>query len=104
MAQIMFETFRVPGMTIGNRDVLSLYGSACTTGVIINSGDAVSRIVPIYKGYPLLLYPNTQLDVAGHDLTTYLEKLLCDKYCNCFLQYNEVNDIKKKLCYVALLQ
>ena len=101
MAQIMFETFRVPGMTIGNRDVLSLYASARTTGVVVKSGDAVSHVVPIYEGYPLVSYPNTQLDVAGRNLTTYLEKLLHDRYPNCSLKYQEVSEIKEKLCYIA---
>jgi len=79
----MFETFNVPGLMIGNQDVLSLYSSARTIGVIINSGECVSHVVPIYEGYPLLSYPNTQLDTCGRDVTIYLQRLLRVRHHAC---------------------
>ncbi|KAI3691344.1 hypothetical protein L2E82_49679 [Cichorium intybus] len=43
MAQLMFETFNVPAMYIAIGAVLSLYASGCTTGIVLDSGEAPSN-------------------------------------------------------------
>ena len=47
MAQIMFETFSVPGMYVQIQAVLSLYSSGRTTGLVLDCGDGVSHTVPV---------------------------------------------------------
>ena len=39
MAQVMFETFKIPALCFANQSVLSLYASGRTTGVVLESGD-----------------------------------------------------------------
>ena len=102
MAQIMFETFNVQGLYIAIQAVLSLYSAGKFTGIVCDSGDGVTHMVPIYDGYSL---PHCvlRMDLAGRDVTDFLIKIL-----------NEVNvslttsaereiakDIKEKTCYVA---
>ena len=48
--QIMFETFKVPAFYVQIKAVLSLYSSGRATGIVFDSGDGVSHVVPIYEG------------------------------------------------------
>ncbi|MFX0025724.1 MAG: actin, cytoplasmic 2 [Candidatus Hermodarchaeota archaeon] len=103
MAEIMFETFNVPALYIAMQAVLSLYASGRTTGTVIDIGDGVSHIVPIYEGFALS-HAIQRIDLAGRDVTKYLQRLLRQKgYSFTSTAETEiVRDIKEKLCYVAI--
>lgn len=46
----MFETFNSPAFFVQIQAVLSLYASGRTTGIVLDAGDGVSHVVPIYEG------------------------------------------------------
>jgi len=103
MAEIMFESFKVPAMYCSIQAVLSLYSSGRTTGCVLDSGDGVSHTVPVYDGYSLP-HAIKRLDIAGRDLTDYLVKLLMERgYTLTTTAEREiVREMKEKHTYVAL--
>ena len=47
--QIMFETFNIYGYYVAINEVLAMYASGRTDGLVVSSGHNVSFTVPIYE-------------------------------------------------------
>ena len=103
MTQIMFDTFNVPAFYVAIQAVLSLYSSGRTTGMVFDSGDGVTHVVPIYEGYALP-HAIQRIDIAGRDITNHLVRLLTERgfSLNNSAEREIVRDVKEKLCFIAL--
>ena len=103
MAELMFDTFNVPAMYISMQAILSLYASGRTTGIVVDSGDGVTHIVPVYEGFAIS-HAIHRSDIGGRDVTDYLSRLLRQRgySLSSSAEREIVRDIKERLCYVAL--
>jgi actin-related protein 2 len=102
MLQVMFETYGFEAAKVSIQAMLVLYAQGLLTGVVVDSGDGVSHIVPVWEGIcpPLLI---KRLNVAGRHITRYLIKLLQVRgYAfNRSADFETVRQIKEKFCYVG---
>ncbi|CAB1345407.1 unnamed protein product, partial [Coregonus sp. 'balchen'] len=102
IAEVMFETYQFHGIYVAIQAVLTLYAQGLLTGVVVDSGDGVTHICPVYEGYSLP-HLTRRLDIAGRDITRYLIKLLLLRgYAfNHSADFETVRMLKEKLCYVG---
>ena len=104
LTQVMFETFNVEAMYVAQTAVLSLYETGRTTGLVIESGEAVSWVTPVVEGYSV---PHAALryDVAGRDVTEFLAKIMTEEMRMHFGTTSDremVCDIKEQLAFVVM--
>jgi len=85
-AEIMFETFNVPGLHIAVQAVLALIASWSSkkskgnslTGTVIDSGDGVTHIVPVSDG-TVVGSAIRHIPIAGRDITEFVYNLMKDR-------------------------
>jgi len=102
MIETMFEKYGFKASYIAIQAVLTLYAQGLMDGVVVDSGDGVTHIVPVFQGYSLP-HLTRRLDVAGRDVTRYLIKLLLLRgYAfNRTADFETIRQLKEKLCYVG---
>lgn len=85
-AEIMFESFNVPGLYIAVQAVLALaaswtsrhVGERTLTGTVIDSGDGVTHVIPVAEGY-VIGSCIKHIPVAGRDITAFVQQLLRER-------------------------
>lgn len=70
----MFEKYGFDSTYIAIQAVLTLYAQGLISGVVIDSGDGVTHICPVYEEFTLP-HLTRRLDIAGRDITRYLIKV-----------------------------
>lgn len=102
MCEVMFERYNLGGVYVAIQAVLALYAQGLSSGVVVDSGDGVTHIVPVYESV-VLNHLTRRLDVAGRDVTRQLINLLLRRgYAfNRTADFETVRQIKENLCYVS---
>jgi actin-related protein 3 len=85
-AEIMFETFNVPGLYIAVQAILALAASWTSrqvsertlTGTVIDSGDGVTHVIPVAEGY-VIGSCIKHIPIAGRDITNFIQLMLRER-------------------------
>ncbi|GMR53093.1 hypothetical protein PMAYCL1PPCAC_23288, partial [Pristionchus mayeri] len=109
-AEIMFESFNVPGLYIAVQAVLALaasWGSRAAdqrslTGMVVDSGDGVTHCIPVAEGY-VIGSCIKHIPIAGRDITYFIQSLLRDREPTIPAEqsYEVAKAIKEKYSYVC---
>jgi actin-related protein 3 len=112
-AEIMFETFGVPGLYIGVQAVLALYAGFAAvdkptkrggslTGTVVDSGDGVTHIIPVADGY-VIASNIKSIPIAGRDITSFVQQLLRERGepVPPDMSLDVARQIKERHCYIA---
>lgn len=71
---MIFEKFQFDSAYIAIQALLTLYAQGLLSGVVVDSGDGVTHICPVYEQFALP-HLTRRLDIAGRDITRYLIKV-----------------------------
>lgn len=101
MMEVLFESLDFGSVNISNQAILVLYAQGLLSGMVIDCGEGVTQIVPVYEGF----VPNHLIkrhSIVGQNITSYLSSLL-QLRCNSSHIYDLeiVKEIKEKMCYAA---
>ncbi|MFX1390860.1 MAG: zinc ribbon domain-containing protein [Promethearchaeota archaeon] len=103
IARVFFETHRVNSLIMMPTPLLSLFSVGLTTGLVIESGDGLTWIVPIING-TIVQHAVQKLPLAGIDVNQNLKSLLMREGVSIASSAADeiIQEIKEKNCYFAL--
>jgi len=102
LAELIFEKFNFSGCYFETQALLSLMAEGRNEGLVFDSGDGVSHVIPIHEGY-IINAAVKKINLAGRHVTEYLSKPLQQRgYAfNTSADFETVREIKEAQCYVA---
>ncbi|CAG0887222.1 unnamed protein product [Cyprideis torosa] len=109
-AEIMFETFNVPGLNISVQAVLAMAASWTSrpkgvkslTGCVIDSGDGVTHVIPVADGY-VIGSCIKHIPIAGRNITYFIQSLLREREPSIPPEQSleTAKTIKERYCYIC---
>ncbi|GLV33641.1 Actin-related protein 3 [Carabus blaptoides fortunei] len=109
-AEIMFESFNVPGLYIAVQAVLALAASWASrtiedrtlTGIVVDSGDGVTHVIPVAEGY-VIGSCIKHIPIAGRNITYFIQSLLREREIGIPPEQSleTAKAIKERFCYIC---
>ena len=109
-AEIMFESFNVPGLYIAVQAVLALTASWVSksssqrslTGTVIDSGDGVTHVIPVADGY-VIGSCIKHIPIAGRNISYFIQNLLREREFSIPPEQSleTAKQIKERYCYIC---
>lgn len=102
MCELIFEKYGFGKCMFESQALLSLMAEGTTTGIVFDSGDGVSHVIPVCEGY-VQKHCVQRLNLAGRHVTNYLVRLLLLRgYAfNSSADFETIREIKEQLCFCS---
>lgn len=103
IARVLFETHNVKSLVMVPSPLLSIFSVGLTTGLVVESGDGVTWVVPIVNGQ-IMTQATQRLYLAGEDVNHNFKSLLMREGINLGASALQqiIQEIKEKNCYIVL--
>jgi actin-related protein len=103
IARVLFETHQANSIIMIPSPILSCFSVGLTTGLVIESGEGITWIVPIINGR-IMDQAVQRLYLAGMDISSNLKSLLMREGINITSSAVDeiLREIKEKNCYFAI--
>jgi len=103
IARVLFETHRVKSLMMMPTPLLSIFSVGLTSGLVIESGDGLTWVVPVVNG-KIVHQAVQQIKLAGVDINQNLKNLLMREGISIASSAIDeiVREIKEKNCYFIL--
>lgn len=100
-AQVLFEKFNQPAISIQAPGVLALFSSGRLSGLVLDSGHSFTYTVPVSDG-KIIKHGVDCVEFGGRELNGILSSMVVGvDNLKDMKNYEIVKDIKEKSCYVA---
>jgi len=97
--QIFAETFNISALFLISGAALTLYNVGIKTGLAVMCGERGTFVVPVYEGYELQQYIQSN-DIGGKYVTTIL-KTMINNLKGLNILDDQAENIKKEHCFVS---
>ena len=77
IAQILFEKFKIFQLHFEPQSIMTLYSTSKTSGLVVQSGEMTTEIIPIIEGY-IISQGICNFPISGHQLTNKFENAYRD--------------------------
>ena len=77
IAQILYEKFKIFQLHFEPQSIMTLYSTSKTSGLVVQSGETTTEIVPIIEGY-IISQGICNFPISGHQLTNKFENAYRD--------------------------
>jgi len=96
LLEVMFEKFDVPRFQLTNQGVLPLYSTSRTTGLVVDVGEGVAQVTPIYDGFPIPDARRVTRKPTGASINRKLIQMVTVD------DLNIIREIKQRMCYIRV--
>lgn len=106
ICMLMFENYGIQGYSVYNQCLLAMYGNQALdsiTGVVVDCGDGLTEIVPIYEGF-VLYNQARKTKLSGNFVTELLKQQIQMKswIAETSGDFLTLRKMKEKTCYVTM--
>ncbi|MHA1729361.1 MAG: zinc-ribbon domain-containing protein [Promethearchaeota archaeon] len=104
IARLFFETYKCKKVYIANSPILALFSAGLTSGIVVESGEGLTWIVPIIEG-KIIKHAVQKVPLGGIDVSENLKALLLRSgisLSGTSALREIIREIKEKNCFIAL--
>lgn len=100
LSTILFDDFGIESLNFSSQPILALYSQGLVTGLVVDIGDSVTQIVPIFDGF-ILSHLVRRVEIGGRHVTKQLGSLLRHSGYDDVKNEDILRSLKEEYCFTS---